>query len=122
MSIYSTRKSKSQKNGPSGVPGPASASPWRAKEKKSLEKKFHNAEKLKGDHLGFFNIHAVAKHQKIEGGYPLEKNFFRKKSLAVPKKIERGIIWSRSVLYDTRETFLVQFLGPAGTIWRLKIL
>ena len=31
--------SKSQKNGPSGAPGPASASPWRAKEKKILDKK-----------------------------------------------------------------------------------
>ena len=33
--------------------------------------KSHNAEKLKGDPLRFFNIHSVAKHQKIEGG----KNF-----------------------------------------------
>ena len=31
VSIYSTRKSKNQKYGPSGAPGPASASPWRAK-------------------------------------------------------------------------------------------
>ena len=92
----------------------------------------------KGDPLGFFNIHSVAKHQKIEGGkffyfrkkisqcrknwkrgpfgifqHPFwrktakkieggilwEKNF-PKKSLAVPKKIERG---SRPVWYVTRE-------------------
>ena len=26
---------------------------------------------------------------------------------------------SRPVLYVTQETFLVQFLGPTGTIWRL---
>ena len=53
VSIYSTRKSKSQKNGPSGALGPANASPWRAKEKKK-EKKYHNAEKLKGGPFGVF--------------------------------------------------------------------
>ena len=42
----------------------------------------------RGDPLGFFNIHPVAKHQKNAGG-PLGKNF-RKKSLAVAKKNERG--------------------------------
>ena len=31
-----------------------------------FEKKSHNAEKLKWGPLGFFNIHSVAKHQKIE--------------------------------------------------------
>ena len=44
----------------------------------------------RGDPLGFFNIHSVAKHQKNAGGDPLGKKFFRKKSLAVPKKNERG--------------------------------
>ena len=39
--------------------------------------------------LGVFNVHFVAKHQKIEGG-PLGKIFFRKKSLTMPKKTERG--------------------------------
>ena len=45
---------------------------WRAKivrpfgEKQIFEKKSHNAEKLKDDPLGFFNIHSVAKHQKIK--------------------------------------------------------
>ena len=34
------------------------------------EKKSHNAEKTEnGDPLGFFNIHSVAKHQKIEGTF-----------------------------------------------------
>ena len=51
-----------------------------------------------GDPLGFFNIYSVAKQQKIEGG-PFGKNFF-KKSLAVPKEIERG---SRPVWYVSRE-------------------
>ena len=37
--------------------------------KKNLEKKSHNAEKTERvDPLGVFNIHFVAKHQKIEGG------------------------------------------------------
>ena len=97
MSIYSTRKSKNQKKW----------TEWRAKrgtlpklssflsqlkgdplEKKQIfEKKSHNAEKQRGDPLGFFNIHSVAKHQKIEGWNIF---YFRKKSLAEPKKIERG--------------------------------
>ena len=47
--------------------------------------------------LGLFNIHSVAKLQKIE----------------------RGTFWSRPVLYVTRETFLVQYLGPTGTFWGL---
>ena len=41
------------------------------------------------------------------------KKFFFEKSRTVPKK---WTLWSRPVLYVTRETFLVQFLGPIGTI------
>ena len=44
----------------------------------------------RGDPLGFFNIHSVAKHQKNAGGPFGEKIFFRKKSLAVPKKMKGG--------------------------------
>ena len=44
----------------------------------------------RGDPLGFFNIHSVAKQQKMQGGPFGENFFFRKKSLAVPKKNERG--------------------------------
>ena len=40
------------------------------------------------DPLGVFNIHFVAKHQKIEGG-PFGEFFFQKKSLTMPKKTER---------------------------------
>ena len=44
-------------------------------EKKILEKKVSQCRKTgRGDPLGFFNIHSVAKHQKIEEG-----NFFGKK-------------------------------------------
>ena len=53
-------------------------------------KKSHSAEKTeKGDPLGFSNIHSDAKHQKIEGA-PFGETIFRKKSLALPKKSERG--------------------------------
>ena len=51
-----------------------------------FRKKNLNAEKTeRGDSLGFFNIHSVAKQQKIEGGPFGEK--FSEKSLAVPKRI-----------------------------------
>ena len=41
-----------------------------------------------GDPLGFFNIHSVAKHQKIKGE-TLWGTFFFEKSLTMPKKTER---------------------------------
>ena len=95
--FYSTGKSKilrkklnTQKNGPSGAPGSASASPWRAERgtlpklstflsqniKKLKGEKFLFSEKNltvpkkteRGDPLGFSNIHSVAKQQKIERG------------------------------------------------------
>ena len=75
-------KIEKAKNGPSGAPGPASASPWRAKmgtlPKLStflsqlkggpfgeiFEKKSHNDEKLKGGPLGFLNTQSVVKYQR----------------------------------------------------------
>ena len=47
-----------------------------------------------------------SKNQKKLKGGPLGKK------LAIPKKT----FWSRSVLYVTRETFLVQFPGPTEAI------
>ena len=48
---------------------------------KKFRKKSHNAKKTEKENaLGFFNIHSVAKHQRIEGG-----NFFSKKSLNAKK-------------------------------------
>ena len=41
----------------------------------------------RGDPLGFFNIHSVAKHQKKAGGTLWGKKIFRKK---VAEKNERG--------------------------------
>ena len=34
----------------------------------------------------------------------------------MPKKTERRTLWSRPVLYVTRETLLIQFPGPTGAI------
>ena len=51
----------------------------------------------RGDPLRFFNIHSVAKHEKIEEN----KNFyFRGKNLTMPKKTERGTLsnFSTSIL------------------------
>ena len=51
--------------------------------------KSHNAEKLKGDPLRFFNNHSVAKHEKIE-----KKNFiFGKKFYNAEKKLKGGTLW-----------------------------
>ena len=45
--------------------------------------------KLKGNPLGFFNIHSVAKHQKLTRD-PL-RNFFRKKVSQCRKKLKGGL-------------------------------
>ena len=100
MSIFSTRKSKNQKNGPSGAPGPGSACPWRAKrgtfseivnifvaveggpfgEKTNFQKKSHKAEKLKGGTLWGFSTSILTK----KGG-PFGEKIFRKKSRGAEK-------------------------------------
>ena len=67
-------------------------------------KKSHNAEKTeRGDPLGFFNIHSVAKHQKMQGGPFGEKFFFEKKVSQCRKKMKGGSLWSRPVWYVTRK-------------------
>ena len=58
---------------------------------------------VRGDPLGFSNIHSDAKQQKIERGTLWGKIFFSKKSLAVPKKMKGGTLWSRPVWYVTRK-------------------
>ena len=78
----------------------------------------------RGDPLGFFNIHSVAKYQKMQGG-PFGEKIFRKKSLAVPKKMKGGSFglarygMSRG---KTGKTFLVQFARPNSAIWCNNIL
>ena len=79
-------------------------------------KKSRNAEKTeRGDPLGFFNIHSVAKHQKNAGETLWGKFFFRKKSLAVPKKMKGGVFGLARfgmLRGKTGKTFLVQFARP----------
>ena len=58
-------------------------------------------------------------------GDPLRKKFFRKKSLAVPKKMKGGPFGLAR--YDmlrgkTGKTFLVQFARPHSAIWCNNIL
>ena len=75
-----SKKLHTQKNGPSEAPGLASASPWRAKVSQCRKTK-------RGDPLRFFNIHSVAKHEKIEEN----KNFnFREKISQCRKKLKGG--------------------------------
>ena len=112
VSIYSTRKSKngpkSQKKWAEWRAGPASASSWRAKwgtlpkfstflsqlkggpfgENTNFRKKSLTMPKnWKGNLLGFFNIHSVAKHQKIEVGNIF---IFGKKSHSAEKNWKGG--------------------------------
>ena len=93
--FYSTRKSKIfrknfrknfilKKNGPSGA------------------LKSHNAEKLKGGPFGIFQHPFWRKTaKKLKGDHMGKK--FSKKSLAVPKKIKGGTLWSCPVFYVTRK-------------------
>ena len=82
-SIYSNPKSIKQKNGPIGAPGPASASPWRAK-RGTLPKLSTFLSQLKGVPFG-------------------EKTNFREKISQCRKKLKGGTLWSRPVWYVTRE-------------------
>ena len=67
------------------------------------------------DPLGFFNIHSVAEHQKIEED-PL-RNFFPKKSLNAEKNKGPFSLSRYCMLRGKRgKTFLVPFLVPNGPI------
>ena len=66
--------------------------------------------KLKGGPFGIFLYPVCRKPKKIEGG-PFGEFFFRKKSLAMPKKLKGGTLWSRPALYVMRETFWFCSLG-----------
>ena len=72
----------------------------------------------RGDPLGFFNIHSVAKHQKNAGRTLWEKNSeknvsqCRKKLKGGPFGVARyGMLHGK-----TGKTFLVQFARPNGAI------
>ena len=101
--FYSTRKSKffektfskklhSQKNGP-----------WRAKVSQCRK-----TERV--DPLRFFNIHSVAKHEKIEGN---KKFHFREKISQCRKKLKGGTLWdfSTSILSQNIKK------NAGGTLW-----
>ena len=79
---------------------------------------------VRGDPLGFSNIHSVAKQQKIEGG-TLWGKIFGKKVSQCRKKLERGLFGLAvySMLRGkTGKTFLVQFARPNSAIWCNNIL
>ena len=76
--------------------------------------KSHNAEKLKGGPFGTFQHPFCCKTSKKCRGDPLEK-FFRKKSLAVPKKMKGGVFGLARygmLRGKTGKTILVQFARP----------
>ena len=64
--------------------------------------------------FGIFNIHSVAKHQKLEGGSFGEQFFW--KSLTMTKKLKGGL-FSLSLYGILRgKTFLAQFARSNGLI------
>ena len=87
---------------------------------KKLKKKLFSGKNLtmpkkteRGDPLGFFNIHSVAKHQKNAGGP------FGEKNSRSAEKIERGpfgVARYGMLRGKTGKTFLVQFARPNGAI------
>ena len=105
-----SKKLHTQKNGPSGAPRPAGASPWRAKwgtlpklsiflsqlkwgpfgEKTNFRKKISQCRKTERGTLWDFPTSILTQNSKKLKGDPLGEIFFRKKGLAVPKKNERG--------------------------------
>ena len=64
----------------------------------------------RGDPLGFFNIHSVAKHQKMQGG-TFEENFFSEKKSRSAEKNERGdpLVTPGMVCYAEKQEKLFWF-------------
>ena len=90
---------------------------WGPFDEKKIQKVPQSHKNEKGDPLGFFNIHAVAKFQKKLKGEPL--GIFFEKSRTMPKKLKGAdpLVWPGIVCYAEKgKTFLVQFLRPTGTI------
>ena len=118
--FYSTRKSKilrkkiskklhTQKNGPSGAPGPASASPWGAERGNPLEKT------ERGDPLGFLNTQSVVKHQRNWRGGTLWREKNLEKSLTMPKN------WKGDPLgFSNIHSVAKQQKNWRGTLWGKK--
>ena len=57
--------------------------------------------------LRFFNVHSVAKHEKMQGGpfeeKKFEKNLRKKTVLQCREKLKGGTLWARPVWYVTRK-------------------
>ena len=67
----------------------------------------------RGDPLRFFNIHSVAKHEKIEEN----KNFyFRKKSHSAEKKLKGGTLWDFPTSSLSQNSKKIE----GGTLWGKK--
>ena len=98
-----SKKLHTQKNGPSGAPGLASASPWRAKVSQCRKTE-------RGDPLRFFNIHSVAKHEKLK---KTKIFILGKKSHNAEKKLKGGTLWnfSTSILSQNIKK------NAGGTLW-----
>ena len=114
----SSRKSKNQKNRTSGAPGPACASPWRAKrmtlsklstfssqlsggpfeEISNFRKKSHNAEKLKGGTLWRFSTSILSQNiKKWKGG----NFYFRKVKVKFSSYVWGVSVWCSENSYYT---------------------
>ena len=79
-------------------------------ERKKIRKKASQCRKTEGgDPLGFFNIHSVAKHQKLKW----EKFSFSEKNLTVPNKTERGDPLGFSNIHSDAK----QQKMEGGTLW-----
>ena len=90
-----SKKLHTQKNGPSGESGPASASPWRAK-RGTLPKLSTFLSQLKGEPFGEkTNFRISPTMPKNWKGDPLERKKFRKKSHNA-EKLKGGTLWGFS--------------------------
>ena len=79
-------------------------------ERKKFQEKVSQCRKTeRGILWGFFNIHSVAEHQKIEGG----KVFIFGKNLTVPKKIVRGDPLGFSNIHSDAKQQKIE----GGTLW-----
>ena len=108
-----SKKLHTQNNGPSGAPGLATASLWRAKVSQCRKTErgtlwgfstsilSQNMKKIEENKNFDFREKVSQCRKKCRGDHL--GNFFRKKSLAVPKKMKGGILWSRPVWYVTRK-------------------
>ena len=73
---------------------------------------------LKEGTLWDFSTSILSQNFKKMKWGTFKKKFPEKKSRNA-EKTQRGNLWPRPVLYVTRETLLVQFLGLTGRIWPL---